>query len=87
MNMMQSVDIAIVGGGMVGLTLAAALKDSDLRIAIIESKAPDTQLDALPDVRVSALSRASETVLKNLGVWSGILARRAKPYLGMEVWE
>ncbi|MGL6055806.1 MAG: FAD-dependent monooxygenase, partial [Vibrio metschnikovii] len=85
--MMQSVDIAIVGGGMVGLTLAAALKDSDLRIAIIESKAPDTQLDALPDVRVSALSRASETVLKNLGVWSGILARRAKPYLGMEVWE
>lgn len=85
--MMQSVDIAIVGGGMVGLTLAAALKDSDLRIAIIESKTPDTQFDDLPDVRVSALSRASETVLKNLGVWSGILARRANPYFAMEVWE
>ena len=36
--MMQSVDIAIVGGGMVGLALAAAFKDSELRIAVIESR-------------------------------------------------
>ena len=34
--MMQSVDIAIIGGGMVGLALAAAFKDSDLRVAVIE---------------------------------------------------
>ncbi len=39
--MMQSVDIAIVGGGMVGLALAAAFKETDLRIAVIESREPD----------------------------------------------
>ena len=34
--MMQNVDIAIIGGGMVGLTLAAALADTELRVAVIE---------------------------------------------------
>ena len=41
--MMQSVDIAIVGGGMVGLALAAAFKDTDLRIVVIESRVPDSE--------------------------------------------
>jgi 2-octaprenylphenol hydroxylase len=85
--MMQSVDIAIVGGGMVGLALAAAFKDTDLRIAVIESHEPDSELSALPDVRVSALSRSSESVLRNLGAWQGIMQRRAAPYRVMEVWE
>ncbi|MDF5316934.1 FAD-dependent monooxygenase, partial [Vibrio parahaemolyticus] len=85
--MMQSVDIAIIGGGMVGLALAAAFKDSDLRVAIIEGKVPDDSLKELPDVRVSALSRSSETILRKLGAWQGIEQRRASPYHGMEVWE
>lgn len=85
--MMKSVDIAIVGGGMVGLALAAAFKDSDLRVAVIESHIPKAGLDPLPDVRVSALSRASETMLKNLNAWDGIIKRRASPYQAMEVWE
>ncbi|MDB6195452.1 FAD-dependent 2-octaprenylphenol hydroxylase [Vibrio parahaemolyticus] len=85
--MMQSVDIAIIGGGMVGLALAAAFKDSDLRIAVIEGSVPDEMLNELPDVRVSALSRSSETILRKLGAWQGIEQRRASPYYGMEVWE
>ncbi|KFI10042.1 oxidoreductase [Vibrio sp. B183] len=85
--MMQSVDIAIVGGGMVGLALAAAFKDTDLRIAVIESRVPDSELTDLPDVRVSALSRSSENILRNLGAWNGIVERRAAPYSAMEVWE
>ncbi|MFC1236967.1 FAD-dependent 2-octaprenylphenol hydroxylase [Vibrio sp. F74] len=85
--MMQSVDIAIIGGGMVGLTLAAALKDTDLRIAVIEGYEPERTLNILADVRVSALSRASEQILKNVGAWSGIEQRRTAPYCAMEVWE
>ena len=85
--MMQSVDIVIVGGGMVGLALAAALKHSELRIAVIEGRVPSLELAELPDVRVSALSRSSEIMLQNLGAWQGIISRRAAPYSAMEVWE
>ncbi|MFY2509674.1 FAD-dependent 2-octaprenylphenol hydroxylase [Vibrio pectenicida] len=85
--MMQSVDIAIVGGGMVGLTLAAAFKDTELRVAVIESQIPDCEINDLPDVRVSALSRSSEIILRNLGVWEGIKQRRVAPYSAMEIWE
>ncbi|ASU23059.1 FAD-dependent 2-octaprenylphenol hydroxylase [Vibrio qinghaiensis] len=85
--MMQSVDIVIVGGGMVGLALAAALKHSELRIAVIEGRVPSLELAELPDVRVSALSRSSEIMLRNLGAWQGIISRRAAPYSAMEVWE
>jgi 2-octaprenylphenol hydroxylase len=85
--MMQSFDIAIIGGGMVGLTLAAALKNTDLRIAVIEGHTPDATLGEVPDIRVSALSRASEHILKNVGIWEGIAQRRAAPYGEMHVWE
>ncbi|MGR5143872.1 FAD-dependent 2-octaprenylphenol hydroxylase [Photobacterium sp. DNB23_23_1] len=85
--MMQSVDVAIIGGGMVGLTLAAALADTELRVAVIEGKLPDPELAPLPDVRVSALSRASERILRRVGAWEGIAARRMAAYSKMQVWE
>ncbi|CED72243.1 putative monooxygenase [Aliivibrio wodanis] len=85
--MMRSVDVAIIGGGMVGLTVAAALEKSGLRIAIIESQLPETELADLPDIRVSAISRASENILDNVGAWQGIKSRRAAPYTSMKVWE
>ncbi len=84
---MQSVDIAIIGGGIVGLTVAAALKDSGLRIAVIENQLPEIELADLPDIRVSALSRASENILHHVGAWQGIISRRASPYYSMKVWE
>lgn len=85
--MMQSVDVAIIGGGMVGLTLAAALAETELRVAVIEGQLPDPELASLPDVRVSALSRASERILRRIGAWQGIESRRFSPYNRMEVWE
>ena len=85
--MMQSVDIAIVGGGMVGLALAATFKDTELRIAVIENRLPEEQISDQPDSRVSALNRASETLLTRLGAWSGIQASRSNSYTAMEVWE
>lgn len=84
---MQSFDITIVGGGMVGLALAASFAESNLRVAIIEGHTPNDTLNNAPDTRVSALSRASEFFLKNIKAWDGITARRAAPYQAMEVWE
>ena len=76
MMQMQNVDVVIVGGGMVGLGLAAALKNSALTIAIVEGQLPDTQLGEAPDNRVSALSLASQRILQGVGAWDGIVARR-----------
>ncbi|NLR35281.1 FAD-dependent 2-octaprenylphenol hydroxylase [Aeromonas hydrophila] len=84
---MQNVDVVIVGGGMVGLGLAAALKGSALKVAVVEGQLPEPALDEAPDNRVSALSLASQRILQQVGAWRGIEARRLQPYVQMEVWE
>ncbi|WP_025564121.1 FAD-dependent monooxygenase [Psychromonas sp. SP041] len=84
--MMQSYDVTIVGGGMVGLTLARSLANSRLSIAIIEAN-ETTDLSATPESRVSAVSFASKTLLDNLGIWSLLKAQRITPYHTMQVWE
>ena len=50
---MQDVDVVIVGG-MVGLGLAAALKNRAIKVAIVEGRLPDATLGETPDNRVSA---------------------------------
>ncbi|WP_286238939.1 UbiH/UbiF/VisC/COQ6 family ubiquinone biosynthesis hydroxylase [Neptuniibacter halophilus] len=81
-------DIVIVGGGMVGATIAAALGDTDLRIALLESVYPEEFESSQPnDLRVSALSQASENILRMVGAWEGITSRRSCPYRRMKVWE
>ncbi|HKS35504.1 MAG TPA: FAD-dependent 2-octaprenylphenol hydroxylase [Enterobacteriaceae bacterium] len=85
---MQSVDVAIVGGGMVGLAVACGLQGSGLRVAVLEQHPPQPlAADAPPALRVSAINGASEKLLTHLGVWSNIVAQRASCYHGMEVWE
>ena len=85
---MQNVDVAIVGGGMVGLALACGLQGSGLRVAVLEQNAPQpVAQDAPPALRVSAINAASEKLLTHLGVWSEIVAQRASCYHGMEVWD
>lgn len=86
---MQAIyDVVIVGGGMVGGTLACALGNTDLKVAVIENSLPD-QFDPEQshDLRVSALSVASENILRNINVWPGLESRRVCPYQRMKVWE
>ena len=81
-------DLIIVGGSMVGATLACALADSQLKIAIIEAHTPepfDSQQGH--DLRVSALNIASEQVLRNVGVWQSILDKRSCVYRRLKTWE
>ena len=84
---MQSVDVAIVGGGMVGLAVACGLQGSGLRVAVLENHVPEPlSPDAAPALRVSAINAASEKFLTHLGAWPSI-ATRASCYHGMEVWD
>ena len=61
-------EVAIAGGGMVGLTLALALAQAGLEVAVLDAAAPETQLDAGFDGRASAIAFASFRMWKALGV-------------------
>ncbi len=81
-------DVIIAGGGMVGATLACLLGKSGKRVAVLETYQPTVFSPDDPyDLRVSALSRASQRALLDTGAWDGIAARRAFPYEAMQVWD
>ncbi|MDJ1184873.1 FAD-dependent hydroxylase [Roseofilum casamattae] len=63
-------DIAIVGAGIVGATLACALKDSGLKVVLIEAKPPDV---AASKGQSYALTLMSGKIFDSLGVWDEIL--------------
>ncbi|WP_396588224.1 UbiH/UbiF/VisC/COQ6 family ubiquinone biosynthesis hydroxylase [Bermanella sp. R86510] len=90
-------DVIIVGGGMVGSALAAALSQGsptkqNMRIALLEP-AP-AQADASPvtqvndvDQRVSAINRANQSFLQDIGAWQHVPAHRLSAYDKMRVWD
>ncbi|NRA82704.1 MAG: FAD-dependent monooxygenase [Gammaproteobacteria bacterium] len=85
---MQQFDIAIVGGGMVGAALACALAPLGLSIAIVEKNAPmPYQPTQAMDLRVSAISIASQKLLEDVGAWQHIAQMRSCPYRYLETWE
>ncbi len=87
-KMTQEYDVVIVGGGMVGATLACALGGSSLRVAVVEGERPPAFSAEQPrDVRVSAVSIASASIISTVGAWRGITERRACPFRRMRVWE
>jgi len=84
----NSYDIAIIGAGMVGAAIACGLGHTGLRIAILDKAEPSPfDPEKTPDIRVSALSYASEQILKNLGAWEHISNMRVCPYRRMAVTE
>jgi 2-octaprenylphenol hydroxylase len=92
MSVRRDFDVVIVGGGMVGAALGALLATQPatkaLRVAIVEPKPTLMPLPDEPlDLRVSALSRASEQLLRVVGAWDGLASRRPCPYERMRVWD
>lgn len=84
-------DIVVCGGGMVGATLAGLLlRDpalQGLRIALIEPRLPTQAPGTEVDIRVSAISRASERILTRAGAWSFIDTTQRCAYQDMHVWD
>ncbi len=67
-------DIIIVGGGMVGTSLALALQPLDLRIAVIEAVARGAEQQPSFDDRSTALSRSTQRMFEAIGLWPDIVA-------------
>jgi 2-octaprenyl-6-methoxyphenol hydroxylase len=67
-------DVAIAGGGMVGLSLAAALAELPLDVVVIEPVAPEDGEQPSFDARTTALSSGSRRVLEGIGAWPAVAA-------------
>jgi len=76
-------DIVIVGGGLAGLAFACALKESRLKIALVEGRAP-TNPEGW-DARIYAISPANARFLADIGVWKHLDAQRMAPVQAMDV--
>ena len=86
--MKEQYDVIIVGGGMVGAAVACALGNSDLKVALIEQAMPEEfSPEQAHDLRVSALSIASQQILQTVGAWDAVVAMRMCPFKRMRVWE
>jgi ubiquinone biosynthesis UbiH/UbiF/VisC/COQ6 family hydroxylase len=78
-------DIVIVGGGLAGASLAAALADSGKSLALVERRPPPAPL-ARWDSRVYTLTPASIAFLAQSGAWQGVARERVTPIQEMQVF-
>lgn len=81
-------DVAIVGAGMVGASLALRLAQEGFDVAVVESHEPPAwNADDDVDLRVVALAPSSAEYLKRAGAWDAIASARVSPYRKMLVWD
>ncbi|MGD8309948.1 MAG: 2-octaprenyl-3-methyl-6-methoxy-1,4-benzoquinol hydroxylase, partial [Chromatiales bacterium] len=73
---------------MVGAALACALGREGLAVAVVDPRPPSRRWPSGDvDLRVSALTRASERILANLGAWPRMVQLGVSPYREMHVWD
>jgi 2-octaprenyl-6-methoxyphenol hydroxylase len=80
----EHVDIAIVGGGMVGGTLAVALAEAGLAVALVDRADPAAVVEEGYDGRTSAIAHATHRLLQALGLWARLVPH-AEPILDIRV--
>lgn len=68
----QAYDIAVVGGGLIGSTLAHALGQAGFKVVMLERNAPKALLADNFDGRTTALAASTATILKSLGLWTAL---------------
>jgi 2-polyprenylphenol 6-hydroxylase len=79
------VDIVIVGGGMAGGMLAAALVPTGLKVLLLDAMQAPQMPEHEAGLRVSALTLTSERLLQRVGVWPHLPSVRLQPYQRMDV--
>ena len=81
------VDVAIQGAGMVGLLLGVALAREGLRVVLLDNASPPQWQADQYGQRVCAINRASECLLRELGVWRALQRQRVSPFRAIRVWD
>jgi 2-octaprenyl-3-methyl-6-methoxy-1,4-benzoquinol hydroxylase len=87
MSRRHRLDVAVVGGGVVGSSCALALSALGLEVALVEGVAPPRWQAAQPDLRVYAFAADNVMLLDALGAWRDIRTSRAQAYRRMRVWD
>lgn len=88
MNHPEQFEIIIVGGGIVGATTACILAEAGINIALLDMRSPARSWDKNTiDLRVSALTKASENIFRSIGIWDEIIEKGAGAYKEMQVWD
>ena len=77
----EQYDVAVAGGGLTGLVAAASFARAGFRVVVVEGR----ERGAGGDGRVSAITVASERVLRGLGIWERVTG--AAPFRQITVWE
>ncbi|GAB1720665.1 MAG: 2-octaprenyl-3-methyl-6-methoxy-1,4-benzoquinol hydroxylase [Nitrosospira sp.] len=86
-NGLMKFDVVIIGGGLVGASLALALKESDLKIALVEPRLPSPPPDDDSwDARIYAISPGSAHFLRDCGAWQELDKARLAPVYEMAVF-
>ncbi|MDH5191358.1 MAG: UbiH/UbiF/VisC/COQ6 family ubiquinone biosynthesis hydroxylase [Gammaproteobacteria bacterium] len=80
-------DMVIIGAGMVGAALACALAPTGLKITIVDTRPPPQISDNEFDLRVSAITRASQNIFSALDAWDYMQQKRVSPFREMRVWD
>lgn len=86
-NVMTQYDIAVIGGGAVGLAAALVSARFGFKTIVVEAHAPISWQQDSPDLRVYALALDNQMLLEDLAVWKHIIERRAFAYNSMTVFD
>jgi 2-octaprenyl-6-methoxyphenol hydroxylase len=77
-------ELIVVGGGLVGLTLAIACADGGIRTIVVEAESAEALTSTAYDGRSAAIAYGSQQVLQAIGAWDAI-APHAQPILDIRV--
>ncbi len=87
MRMQPDYDIVVAGAGLVGLAFACSMRQSGLRILVLDGGDAPVRDSSSYDLRVNSIHIASQTFLDAIGAWQHAQSLRVNPFHAIEVWD